>query len=685
MKLVNGIIAIAIGDSLLAQGGESRGLLAGSAVSVSVNASSSPPACDEAIYEYPNFDLQNSSFTLAYQSDQYTLVPGAGSWISPTGGQNFGDDTEANITLPFGLPYPGGVTTTLRVCSNGFVTTGSSPAVNNYTPTVAKFLPLEMWCALWRDFNPANGGDVFVDSSSQRTVVSWSGVPNYPNVGSNTFQMQFWANGDVHVIYQNITVSGSYLVGFSVDNASDPGSVDISDLLNSGVTACVGSGGTLDGTTLIHPNGFAQTAPLQFPGTLESPPDLRFILSLHGAPAALHCDDYSTGVDDILVDENGVLEVPTHLWSVWSFSVRQGAVGSAGSAVAREALIGNVGSALFSYVLPGSGLPAEVVGVVERSHSGNDLGLPGASADIDGIDQQLMFGLDQGLGNNGINVLQEPGFLAFQHAPPTILFTVSDATKALVPTSWWQGSAPSGATIFSTEISASSGLWSPPQTFMTYADLGLGVAEDIDALAVDIVEEKLLFSVTGNARDQFLFLGFGADGNQPVPVVKTNGVPISQSVGIDADDDVDAVCTLDPNLEAANTPQTGGDGFGSTCGAPRDGILGPVPEMSGSAYRRYEGGQIRFDTFMVGWPSTSGPTPSLAVAFLTTYNNIDPILIGGVHVRDPNNPIPGDPQAASFVVPANLALQNFPVTLRWFNLGWFTGQLDEAWPVQVFL
>ena len=202
--------------------------------------------CDEAVYEYPSFDLQNSSFTLAYAAGNYTLVPGAGTWINPTGGQNFGDDTESNFTLAHSLPHPGGTTNTLRVCSNGWVTTGASPSGTNYTPTVAKFLPLEMWCALWRDLNPANGGDVYVDTNSQRTVVSWSGVPNYSNSGSNTCQMQFWANGDVHVIYQNITVNGSYLVGYSIVNASDPGSVDISNSLNSGLTVCSGSGGTSD-------------------------------------------------------------------------------------------------------------------------------------------------------------------------------------------------------------------------------------------------------------------------------------------------------------------------------------------------------------------------------------------------------------------------------------------------------
>jgi hypothetical protein len=77
-------------------------------------------------------------------------------------------------------------------------------------------------------------------------VVSWVGVPNYSNSGSNTLQMQFWANGDVHAIYQSITVNGSYLVGYSLANAQDPGSIDISASLNGTVTVCSSTAGTPD-------------------------------------------------------------------------------------------------------------------------------------------------------------------------------------------------------------------------------------------------------------------------------------------------------------------------------------------------------------------------------------------------------------------------------------------------------
>jgi hypothetical protein len=99
---------------------------------------------------------------------------------------------------------------------------------------------------MWRDLNPSSGGDVYVDTNASRAVITWDGVPNYSNSGSNTLQLQLWASGAVHVIYQNITVAGNYLVGYSLAGAPDPGSIDISASLNGTVTACSSTAGVPD-------------------------------------------------------------------------------------------------------------------------------------------------------------------------------------------------------------------------------------------------------------------------------------------------------------------------------------------------------------------------------------------------------------------------------------------------------
>jgi len=200
--------------------------------------------CDEAVYEFPTFDFANSSFTLDYASGEYTLVAGAGSWITPVNAQVFLDDTVTMFPLPFSLPTPGGGTTELHVCSNGWITASPYVGTSNWTPTVAKFLQNEMWAAIWHDLNPAAGGNVYFDSDATRAVVSWVNVPNFGGASSNTLQVQFWANGDVHLLYQGITVSGTYLVGYSMANAADPGVTDISLALNGSVTVCSSTSGT---------------------------------------------------------------------------------------------------------------------------------------------------------------------------------------------------------------------------------------------------------------------------------------------------------------------------------------------------------------------------------------------------------------------------------------------------------
>ncbi len=198
------------------------------------------PGCAEGIYEFPSFSLANTSFSLLFSGGNYQLTPGVGTWIAPAGTTlALGDDTQAAQALAFSLPYPGGTTNSLLLCSNGWFTTGAYTGGANYTPVVATFLTNAMWCALWRDLNPALGGSVTFDSTASRAVFTWNAVPNYGAATSpNTFQVQFWANGDVHFLYQTISVSGNYLVGFSKANASDPGSTVIATSLGAGLGVC---------------------------------------------------------------------------------------------------------------------------------------------------------------------------------------------------------------------------------------------------------------------------------------------------------------------------------------------------------------------------------------------------------------------------------------------------------------
>ncbi len=441
-----------------------------------------------------------------------------------------------------------------------------------------------------------------------------------------------------------------------------------------------GINGGADAATLVHANGFAQP-PLAFPLN-ASAPDLQQILALHGAPN-LDIDDTSTGRDDIMVDPNGVIMPPPNGWGVFSFSFRDGAVGQPGSRLALEPAADR-GAAVFSWILPGSVLPAPLLGVVERSHSRFELGLPAAGpADVDQLDVPLVLGRDQ----QGL-LGTEPGFGALLPLRPAIYFTVANSSLLQVPSAWWATPGVpilrSGATIFRTLQSPTSGQWSQPRVWKHFFDLGLSQNEDIDALALDDNTELIVFSLVGNARDQLLFVDPNTDIATPQPVTKPDTTPVSQAVGSGGGDDIDAVCTLDPAVR-------GGlyfpDDFGTSCGTPRPPFqpaLYPVA-ANASAFRRFQNGISQCDTWVLGWPPVTGRGPGWAVLLITIGDTTSPAITASIQLRNPGSSVPGDPRLFTQSIPAPFVLSGLPLTFRWFVADATFVDLAQAYPVKVFL
>lgn len=457
-----------------------------------------------------------------------------------------------------------------------------------------------------------------------------------------------------------------------------------SPLAGAAVAMMVDGGlGGPEAATRVHRNGFSLAPTVGLPAAIGQP-DLAAVFQIWGAPVGLDADDWSLGRDDVLVNDSGIVEVPASAWGVLSFSLRAGATGSGGtSRITQEVLGGgNVASALFAWMLPGSAIPPQFFGQAERSHSAAELGIPAGNFDVDAVDLPAMLGRDQA----GL-VATDPQFSALLVQPESIYFTVSHATRHLVPVQWW-GSATtstSGATIFVSRRPSPTANWTQPAVFRHWFQLGLGQSEDIDGLAYDRVRGRLLFSCVGTTRDQFLYLNIGTDGPAvPVPVRTSGGTPVSTQVGKGQNDDVDAVCTLDPRIGTQGLPP-GGDDFGSSCGTPVPGALG-VPQIHASAYRRYQGGLNRFyDSWMIGWPPLTGITAGIAVPFVTLNNDPTLFVAGPIQLRNVNPAVPGDPRSVSVAIPPGLALTSQRVTFRWAAFDASLTELAEAWPVLVFL
>ena len=277
-------------------------------------------------------------------------------------------------------------------------------------------------------------------------------------------------------------------------------------------------------------------------------------------------DGISVGLDWIATSGDGVLlnDPSPFFWAAILFSVTESTVGTTtNSGVINAQKVGGGGEAagdFFGYYWPGSKLPPTVplnVAVLPADSSEIDLhgGGPPSPVEADGVD--VFLSLYQLIGS----------FPGFDLPDPTVYFTVSDATKALIPDPWVGGdqALKSGATIFKMEIvevSPGAYMWMPPTVMFAPADIGLGRTEDVDALAYDEQQGFLLVSTDLTlagvpSRDPILFVSLATDPPTPMPLRvderATNRVSGRVDLGGAVSDDVNAICAIDPR---GNTQRT---------------------------------------------------------------------------------------------------------------------------------
>jgi len=212
-------------------------------------APSVPPLPSQCASIYENFatsaafDLANSAITwLPTGGGGYVMLPGITTYVAPSGTATsvaFGDDVEQVVALTGSFPFNGGTTSSLAVCSNGYVSMATGNGTG-FTPVIATMLGAAQtgWWN-WHDYNPTTPGSGLIKFEEVAGVayVTWDGVWDFGGASAanaNTFQFQFdETSGAVHLVYQTMSVLGNgRLVGYSPGGTSlDPGNQDISVLL----------------------------------------------------------------------------------------------------------------------------------------------------------------------------------------------------------------------------------------------------------------------------------------------------------------------------------------------------------------------------------------------------------------------------------------------------------------------
>jgi hypothetical protein len=138
--------------------------------------------------------------------DRFTVAHAPATFDPAIGSDlHLGDDDSAEVQLPFGFPFLGTTYTSIFVNSNGSITLGAPDPhdTGRYLYQLASGPP--RIAPLYTDLNPDAAGSVNAAVHAGSVVVTWSGVPQYGEPSSNTFQVILTADGGITFAYGRLS------------------------------------------------------------------------------------------------------------------------------------------------------------------------------------------------------------------------------------------------------------------------------------------------------------------------------------------------------------------------------------------------------------------------------------------------------------------------------------------------
>ena len=149
--------------------------------------------------------------------------------ISTTGEQLEGladDALSDNLPLPWSFPFYGAEYSSVRICSNGFLTFSAGSATYNNTPLPDPGGPNNLLAFFWDDLNPAAGGAVYYGVSGDAWICQFQAIPEYGGAGTITAQVALYPDGSAQLRYQSLD-NGLDVDGESIGTESLDGSAGL--------------------------------------------------------------------------------------------------------------------------------------------------------------------------------------------------------------------------------------------------------------------------------------------------------------------------------------------------------------------------------------------------------------------------------------------------------------------------
>ena len=135
------------------------------------------------------------------------------SWVDVTGiGTQVtlsGDDaTSSAIPIGFDFPFYGANFTSVRICTNGWLSLTSSSTAYDNQPLPNAGAPGNLIAPFWDDLDFGATNRVYTYNDGSRFIVSWVNVPHYvqsgPPTGPYTFQAILYPTGEIVYQYQSV-------------------------------------------------------------------------------------------------------------------------------------------------------------------------------------------------------------------------------------------------------------------------------------------------------------------------------------------------------------------------------------------------------------------------------------------------------------------------------------------------
>jgi hypothetical protein len=148
-----------------------------------------------------------------------------GIQISSWTGTN--DDGYATVNLPFAFPFYGSnVTSSINVCTNGFISANSTSTAYSNTAIPDVTNPNNTLYAFWEDLTLSSRGSVrtYHDVPNSRFIVQWTAVPRYSGSSDSlTFQIILQSNGTI--LYQYLRMASTALNSATIGVENAGGSI----------------------------------------------------------------------------------------------------------------------------------------------------------------------------------------------------------------------------------------------------------------------------------------------------------------------------------------------------------------------------------------------------------------------------------------------------------------------------